>query len=141
MRSLTVVLDTNVLVAAIRSRTGASFALLSLLGEPEPRFRPAVSVPLVFEYEDALIRSLKASPLSEDDIGDILDFVCSVAIHQEVFYLWRPLLKDPGDDHVLEVAVAAGADYLVTHNVADFNGAQSVGIKVITPQVFLRKIR
>lgn len=140
MSELSVVLDTNVLVAAIRSREGASFALLSTLGENNPPYRPVVSVPLVLEYEDALLRSLQASVLSEEDIGDLLDFICSAATHQEIFYLWRPLLKDPGDDHVLEVAVAAGVDYLVTHNLADFSGAETVGIKVITPQQLLRII-
>ena len=140
MSHLSVVLDTNVLVAAVRSRDGASFALLSKLGDREVAFRPVVSVPLVLEYEDALLRSLEASPLDEGDIAGLLDFICSVAKHQEIFYLWRPLLRDPGDDHVLEVAVAASADYLVTYNVDDFTGAETVGVRLITPQQLLRKL-
>ncbi len=140
MSELSVVLDTNVLVAAVRSRDGASFALLSRLGETEPPYCPVVSVPLVLEYEDALLRTLGQGHLDETDIGELLDFVCSVATHQEIFYLWRPLLKDPGDDHVLEVAVAAGVDYLVTFNLGDFVGAETVGVKLITPQRLLRKL-
>jgi putative PIN family toxin of toxin-antitoxin system len=136
----TVVLDTNVLVAAIRSRDGASFALLSCLAEAEPPFLPVVSVPLVLEYEDAMVRSLADSPLNADDVEDLLDFVCSESKHQEIFYLWRPHLRDPGDDLVLEVAFAAAADFLVTFNLKDFAEAESVGVKCITPQQMLLKI-
>ena len=136
----TVVLDTNVLVAAIRSREGASFALLSCLAEADPPFVPVVSVPLVLEYEDAMARSLSASPLDAGDVEDLLDFFCSESKHQEIFYLWRPHLRDPGDDLVLEVAFAAGADFLVTFNLKDFVEAKSVGVKVITPQQMLLKI-
>ena len=135
-----VVLDTNVLVAAIRSNSGASFTLLSCLAEPEVLFVPVVSVPLVLEYEDAMLRSLEASPLSEQDVADILDFVCSVSVQQEIYYLWRPLLRDPGDDLVLEVAFAADADYLVTFNRKDFAGAESVGVAVTTPLELLQRI-
>jgi putative PIN family toxin of toxin-antitoxin system len=135
-----VVLDTNVLVAAIRSREGASFALLSCLAEADPPFVPVVSVPLVLEYEDAMARSLSASPLDAGDVEDLLDFFCSESKHQEIFYLWRPHLRDPGDDLVLEVAFAAGADFLVTFNLKDFVEAKSVGVKVITPQQMLLKI-
>ena len=140
MSAPTIVLDTNVLVAAIRSRDGASFALLSCLAEAEPPFVPVVSVPLVLEYEDAMARSLSTSPLDADDIADLLDFVCSVAKHQDIYYLWRPHLRDSGDDLVLEVAFAANADFLVTFNLKDFVEAKSVGVKVITPLQMLLKV-
>jgi putative PIN family toxin of toxin-antitoxin system len=107
-----VVLDTSVLVAGVRSRRGASFQLLSRIGTGA--FDIAVSVPLVLEYEDALIRHLTATDLSEDDVRDIIDYVCSVAVRQEVFYLWRPILRDPGDDLVLELAIAANCDAITT---------------------------
>lgn len=140
MDAVSVVIDTNVLVAAIRSRDGASFALLSLLAESEPPIEPVVSVPLVLEYEDAMVRSLGSTSLSESDIGDLLDFFCSVSTHQEIFYLWRPLLKDPGDDLVLEVAVAAEVDYLVTFNIRDFVGSETLGVKTISPRKLLKKL-
>lgn len=140
MDAVSVVIDTNVLVAAIRSRDGASFALLSMLAESKPPIEPVVSVPLVLEYEDAMVRSLGSTPLSESDIGDLLDFFCSVSTHQEIFYLWRPLLKDPGDDLVLEVAVAAEVDYLVTFNVRDFVGSETLGVKTISPRKLLKKL-
>jgi putative PIN family toxin of toxin-antitoxin system len=133
-----VVLDTNVLVAAVRSRRGASFQLLSLIGTGA--FEIAVSVPLVLEYEDALIRHLAATDLSEDDLRDIIDYMCSVAVRQEVFYLWRPVLKDPGDDLVLELAIAANCDAIVTHNIRDFAGLSRFGLRLLTPGEFLQEL-
>jgi putative PIN family toxin of toxin-antitoxin system len=134
-----VVLDTNVLVAALRSRRGASFQLISRIGTPE--FEIAVSVPLIFEYEDALIRHLAATPLEESDVRDLIDYICSVAIQQDVFFLWRPQLKDPGDDLVLELAVAANCNAVITHNVRDFVGARRFGVRVLSPGEFLNELR
>ncbi|MCA9623813.1 MAG: putative toxin-antitoxin system toxin component, PIN family [Myxococcales bacterium] len=130
-----VVLDTNVLVSAIRSRRGASFRVLSLVGAGY--FDIAISVPLVLEYEDAMLRSLSATNLGEDDIGAILDFVCSVARHQTIFYLWRPIARDPKNDMVAELAVAAGADAIVTHNLRDFAPVSQLGLRTITPHQLL----
>lgn len=129
-------LDTNVLVAAVRSRRGASFALLEHLGGEA--FDVAVSVPLVLEYEDALLRH--RGLLTTSDVGDILDYICSVARQQQVFFLWRPLLRDPKDDMVAEVAVAAGADAIITHNHRDFSGVVRLGPKVWSPQQLLARI-
>lgn len=132
-----VVLDTNVLVSAIRSRRGASFRVLSLVGSGH--FELAVSVPLVFEYEDALLRSLHATDLDEDDITAIIDFMCSVAKHQTIFYLWRPIARDPKDDMVAELAIAAAADAIVTHNLRDFAPVAELGLRVITPRQLLQE--
>jgi predicted nucleic acid-binding protein len=131
-----VVLDTNVLVAAIRSRRGASFRVLEQLGTGV--FDIVVSVPLVLEYEDAMLR--RRGALSAHEVGDVVDYICSVARRQPIFYLWRPLLRDPKDDMVAEVAVAAGAEAVVTHNRRDFTGLASFGIRVDTPQEFLKVI-
>lgn len=94
-----VVLDTSVVVSAVRSRKGASFQLLSRVGSDA--FELAISVPLVLEYEDALMRQLSATALDEADIAAIIDYICSVAVRQEIFFLWRPILRDPGDDLVV----------------------------------------
>ncbi len=133
-----IVLDTNVLVAGLRSRRGASFRLLSEVGRGG--FEIALSVPLVLEYEDVLLRQRKATGLSTADIDAIVNYLCSVGILQRVFYLWRPQLPDPGDDFVLELAVAASCGTVVTHNIRDFQGAARFGIKVMTPFAFLRQI-
>src|SRR5438552_9625566 len=108
-----VVLDTSVLVAGLRSSLGASFQLLSRIGTSQ--FDVVVSVPLVLEYEDALTRHSTATALSKRDLDDFIDYFCSVAIRQEIFFLWRPALRDSGDDLVLEVAVAANCEAIVTH--------------------------
>jgi putative PIN family toxin of toxin-antitoxin system len=133
-----VVIDTSVLIAGVRSRRGASFELLSRIGTGT--FEIAVSVPLILEYEDVLIRHLPATGLSESDARDIIDYICSVAVRQEVFYLWRPILRDPGDDLILELAVAARCDAIVTHNVRDFAGVGDFGLRLLTPGDFLREL-
>jgi putative PIN family toxin of toxin-antitoxin system len=133
-----VVLDTSVLVAGARSRSGASFQLLSRIGNDA--FDVAVSVPLVLEYEDALKRDPAATGFSNDDVQYVIDYICSVAVRQEIFYLWRPILRDAGDDLVLEVAVAANCDAIVTHNVRDFAGIERFGLELLTPGQFLQKL-
>jgi putative PIN family toxin of toxin-antitoxin system len=134
-----VVLDTNVIVAALRSRRGASYQLLSLLGED--RFEIAVSVPLVLEYEDALTRDLERGPYGRGEIDDLLDFLCTVAHRQSIFFLWRPCLPDPKDDMVLELAVAARCEAIVTHNGRDFVGTERLGIRIDKPGDFLRTLK
>jgi len=88
-----IVIDTNVLVAALRSRRGASFRLLSLSGGKH--FDINISVPLLLEYEAAAKRIAREVGLTHNDIDDILDYICSVASHRQIYFLWRPLLKDP----------------------------------------------
>lgn len=131
-----VVLDTNVLVAAIRSRRGASFRVLERLGTDA--YDIVISVPLVLEYEDALLRH--RGLLSPEEISDLIDYVCRVGRRQRIFYLWRPLLRDPKDDMVAEVAIAGGVEAVVTHNRRDFEGLEKFGSRVISPQEFLRLI-
>jgi len=133
-----VVLDTNVLVAGLKSRNGASFQILEMLG-PDAPFEPSLSVPLVLEYEMALRRTLGAE---DGRIEPVLDYVCHVADLREIFFLWRPFLRDAGDEMVLEVAVGAQAEEIVTHNVRDFEGVEErFGIKIVTPAEFLVRMR
>lgn len=133
-----IVIDTNVLVSALRSRRGASFKLLTLLGSA--KFQINVSVPLVLEYEDAAKREAHALGLRSEDIDDLLDYLCRVAKRRRIFFLWRPLLKDPKDDLVLEVAVEAGCDFIITYNQRDFAGSGRFGIEILTPKQFLTMI-
>ena len=133
-----VVLDTNVFVAALRSRRGASFQIVSRIGLGVFEF--ALSVPLVLEYEHALVQKRPRS-VTAADIGTLLDFVCAQGRHQDIFYLWRPLLRDPDDDMVLELAVAAACERIVTHNLRDVAGAEQFGVQVSSPAEFLDHIR
>ena len=136
MKKRRVVLDTNVVVAALRSRRGASFKLLSLLAED--RFEITISVPLLLEYEDVLARYIEVGLYGEQDVDDFLDFVCQVAHRQSIFFLWRPCLPDPKDDMVLELAVAAGCEAIVTYNQRDFVGAERFDLRIDAPRDFLR---
>lgn len=133
-----VVIDTNVLIAALRSRRGASHRLLTLIGDP--RWKMNLSVPLLFEYEAVAKRERHGSGLSDQDIDDILDYICSQGNHREIFYLWRPILQDPKGDFVLELAVESRSDFIITYNVRDFRGAERFGISVETPREFLRRL-
>ena len=133
-----IVLDTNVVIAALRSRRGASFQLLSLVDSGA--FEINASVPLVLEYEEVLYRELSALTLVADDVDDLLDYLCSVANRRQIHFLWRPYLKDPKDDMVLELAVTADCDYVVTYNRRDFQGAETFGVEVIEPVQLLRII-
>ena len=130
------VLDTNVLVAGFRSRRGASFRLLTLVRAE--RFEIAVSVPLALEYEAVLRVHARELSLSVDDVTGLVDYLCSVGRRQAIHFLWRPALRDPADEFILELAVAAECDAVVTHNVRDFAGARTFGVEIITPAAFVR---
>lgn len=133
-----VVLDSRVLVAGFRSRQGASYRLLELLRAG--RFQIAVSVPLALEYEAALVRHAAALGLSQHDAEGLVDYLCHVGHRQEIHFLWRPALTDPRDEFILELAVAAACEAIVTHNVYDFAGAAGLGVRVVRPAEFLRSI-
>jgi putative PIN family toxin of toxin-antitoxin system len=135
---LLVVVDTNVIVAGLRSRNGAAFKLLSLIGQN--RFKICLSVPVVIEYEDVLLAQLEHLHFSEADVRDFLDYLCSVGRHQAVHYLWRPYLRDAKDDLFLEVAVAGNCDAIITYNLRDFGGADKFGVRILTPGDFLQHI-
>jgi putative PIN family toxin of toxin-antitoxin system len=133
MSSFRIILDTNVLVAGLKSRRGASFKLLTLIDSG--LFSLHLSVPLAFEYEDVLNRSDLG--ISAPDSQALLDFICKLATHQPIFYLWRPYLKDAKDDMVLEAAVAAQARHIVTFNTRDFVGVGRFGVQALWPADFL----
>ncbi len=99
-----------------------------------------MSVPLVLEYEAALRRHARELGIQSQEATGLVDYLCSIGHRQEIYFLWRPALRDPRDEFVLELAVAARCDTIVTHNLGDFAGAKAFGIKVVTPATFLRSI-
>ena len=133
-----VVLDTNVIVAAQRSRRGASSLLLSLVGTGA--FDVHLAVPLAFEYEAVLTRQREEIGLSQEDVGALVDALCALAVPHRIYFLWRPYLRDAADEHVLELAIAARCDHIVTYNRRDFAGAEQFGIGVVDPRAFLQQI-
>lgn len=139
MKPPDIVLDTNVIVAALRSKRGASNKLLSLVGTQ--KFEIHDSVALILEYEDVLQRYRTELGLSQDDVSDFIDALCSMAHHHKIYFLWRPTLSDVNDELILELAVTAQCEYIVTHNVSDFKGIDKFGIRAITPREFLQIIR
>jgi len=136
MKPVSVVVDTNVLVAAARSQRGASFALLQTL--PSAKWRMNLSPALMLEYEAKLKTEAlrQGRPLAVVD--RFLDFLAAISDRRQTYFLLRPFLRDPGDDFVIELAVAGRAQFLVTHNVRDFAGAAEYGINVSRPHEFLR---
>ena len=134
-----VVIDTNVIVSALRSQRGASALLLSMLGRG--LFEVDISVPLALEYEDALLRKRDELGLSANDVVELVDSLCAVARrHDRIYFKWWPMLPDERDEHILDLAVKAQCDAIITYNVRDFSGVERFGIRAIDPQTFLREI-
>ena len=135
-----VVLDTNILVAASRSRHGASFAVLRALREG--RFVALASVPLMLEYEAVLLRpeQLDASHRTPEMTTAFLDAMSLLAEPVELFFLWRPQLRDAADEMVMETALNGRAHALITLNARDFKPAKSFGLEVLSPGAFLQTL-
>ena len=135
MKKIQVVIDTNVIISALRSQYGASYKLLMLL--EKANFETNLSVPLLLEYEDVSKRQAEELELSEKTIDNILDYLCIVSRLWKIHYLWRPLLKDPKDDMVLELAVASKSEAIITYNKRDFSGVEQFEVRLMTPQELL----
>lgn len=136
--ALQIVIDTNVFVSAFRSKRGASYKLLSLIDSA--KFEINISVPLILEYEDVAKRQSRQLGLTYTDIDDILNYLCLRSNHWKIFFLWCPYLKDPKDDMVLELAVEARCQYIITYNRKDFEGIEKFGIAVKSPKEILQEI-
>jgi putative PIN family toxin of toxin-antitoxin system len=132
-----IVIDTNVIYSALRSNLGASYLLLDALSEGKVEF--AISTALAFEYEDVLKRPDAGLVFSEEEIDEILDSIISLGVRCSPHFLWRPSLKDPKDDMVLELAIVSGAKRIITHNIKDFRDTPSLGVTAITPLEYVRK--
>ena len=128
------------MVAAARSRRGASFALVEMI--PLRRFEVYLSISLYMEWVAVLTRAQNLPPeTSVDTTLGFLRQLASFARLQDIHYLWRPFLPDPDDDMVLELAFAANCDFIVTHNIGDFRESLQLGIPAIKPRNFLKSLR
>jgi predicted nucleic acid-binding protein len=101
------------------------------------QFEVALSVPVFLEYQEVCHRTREFTNRSVRQVDDILNYLCSVCTLHAVHYLWRPFLSDPDDDMILELAVAANASHIVTHNIRDFRGCDRFGVTAIKPADFL----
>lgn len=136
------VLDTSVLVAAIRSPTGASGLLVEAVVAGD--LKPLVSVPLVLEYESVLTRPehLAAAGFAAEEAVNIVKAFCRMGELVQLPFLLRPRLRDPDDEFVLETAFHGKAEAIVTFNSRDFLEAAKVfGIAAISPHDAVRRMR
>ncbi len=135
-----IVIDTSVLVAAARSRNGASFKLVSML--PMPEIEIALTIAVYTEWQAVMTRPENLPPgATADDALAFLRYLASIAHLQDVYFLWRPFSRDPDDDMIVECAVASGCDYIVTHNVKDFRRVAELNVQVATPAEILNLLR
>jgi putative PIN family toxin of toxin-antitoxin system len=136
------VLDTDVVVAALRSGTGASAEILRLAGIG--RVRLIVSVPLVLEYEAVLSRAehRAVTRLGASELATFLDGLIALSDHTAVYFTYRPVTRDPADELVVEAALNGRADAIVTFNRRDFgDGPSQFGIGCLLPREILEKMR
>lgn len=134
-----VILDTNVVVAAMRSHTGASAKLLEMLSTGI--YTIALSAPLAFEYEEVLVRELVPAIATLADVDAVIRFLCDVSEKYDPGRSRHPMGVDPDDEFVLELAAQAGVDYIVTHNIRHFATATASGINAVLPAHFLALVK
>jgi putative PIN family toxin of toxin-antitoxin system len=137
-----VVLDTSVVVAALRTRAGAGNAVLRLVANR--RLVPLATPPLFLEYEDVLKRPEQriAHGLTLEMVDDFLAELAALLEPVEVRFLWRPQVRDPSDEMVLEAAINGRADALVTYNIRDFAVAgERFAVLVLRPPELLKMVK
>lgn len=130
------VIDTNVLVAALRSSSGASHEVL--LAAYRHDFEVALSVPLLAEYDDVCHRTGSGISIPASAVDDVINWIAQISRQQTIHYLWCAILPDSKDDMVLEVAVAAGTSHIITFNHKHLKKASEFGIAVVTSSEFLK---
>lgn len=139
MERIQIVVDTNVLVAAFRSKRGAARLMLDKLNDT--RWEVNLSTAMLLEYEDVLKRPEMHEHIALEDVDPFLQGMSAIARFHEIFYLWRTSINDdPNDAFVLELAVRSGSDFIVTFNRKHFTAAADFGIKLVTPKEFLQTL-
>jgi len=134
-------LDADAIVAAMRSPSGASAEIIRKVRREKVAL--LLSVPLAMEYEAVCLRPEHqlAAGLSEQEVRIFVDAVIAIAEPVKIHYLWRPQLRDPSDEMVLETAVNGRANLLITFNVRDYGMAPArFGIEVMTPRDAVERI-
>lgn len=138
-----IVLDTNILVSALLGPGGASREILR--GCLRNEYQPLMGNALFLEYESLLARDdlFVGCLLSLAEREALFDAFLNVCHWVDIYYAWRPNLRDKADNHLIELAVAGGATRLVTKNLRDFRNAELIfpGVKVISPEEFIQEVR
>ena len=135
---LRVILNTDVFLSGLSSRNGSSFQILKMI--KNELFKLVVSVPLVFEYHHSAKRASRLLGLTHEQIDDVLDYFCLVAYRQSITHHWRTYFQDPKSEMILSLALASDADYIITHKTEPIVDMKRFGIRIVTPQLFLKKI-
>ncbi len=142
MAAQRVVIDTNVLTGALLRGPGQNRAVLRACFED--RLRPLLGQALFLEYEDVLGREelFRKSPLSTPERQRLFEAFLSVCEWAQIYFLWRPNLRDEGDNHLVELAVAGGAQVIVTNNIADFRASELrfPDIQILRPEALLKEL-
>ncbi|WP_330205531.1 putative toxin-antitoxin system toxin component, PIN family [Cyanobacterium sp. Dongsha4] len=136
MKKYQIVIDTNVILAGLKSSKGASFKLLSMMNDS--RFSINISATLIIEYEDVLKRNSLNLGLTFDEIERFISGICSIANHHEIFFLWRPLSTDPDDDFILDLAIKSQSDFIISYNEKHLKNIKNFRIDVLNPKQFLQ---
>ncbi|MDA7632780.1 PIN domain-containing protein [bacterium] len=126
------------IIAGLYSSRGASHALLKAFDSGS--LKMVISTALIFEYEDLLRRKQELLELADNEIEAALNQFCAKAECRRVHFLWRPRLTDAADDHLVELAMAAGGIPIATHNLRRFQGLDDLGIKIMSPQQMLKEL-
>jgi putative PIN family toxin of toxin-antitoxin system len=133
------VMDTNVLVAAFYSRIGASFEIFQRLRRDE--WMAVLSNHLIYEYEEILKREAAGLSLSLDDVDQILNALSARGEEWPLTHNWEPVLPDPDDEPLVQLAQESAARLIVTHNTGHLQPAAKLGIQVLKPGEFLVSLR
>jgi putative PIN family toxin of toxin-antitoxin system len=133
------VLDTNVIIAAFRSQTGAAFEIFRRLRLDE--WTAVLSNHLTYEYEEVLKRNAADLSLSLNDIDQILNALCARGEECLLTHDWEPVLNDADDEPLVQLAQESGALIIITHNIRHLQPAIALGIQVLKPEEFLFILR
>ena len=136
-----VVIDTSIWISALITKESNSRKIIRLA--LQEKLAPQMSEALFHEYESVMKRTKiqKSCTLTQKEQVELFNALLSVSRWNEVYYLWRPNLKDENDNFVIELAVASGAEYVITYNLRDFETAElSFNCKIITPEKFIKEI-
>ncbi len=136
----TIVVDTSIIISALIGKEGPSREILRLCLQEE--LKPLISNTLFLEYEDVSKREKiqELSPLTKNEIRQLLNAFYSVCRWVPIYYLWRPNLKDEADNFLIELALAGNALKIITNNIRDLENAELnfPNLEILTPEIFLR---
>ncbi|MGM0623562.1 MAG: putative toxin-antitoxin system toxin component, PIN family [Campylobacterota bacterium] len=136
-----IVIDTSVWISALITKDSKARELLRFVFQA--KLAPQISEALFREYEDVMKRKKiqSVTPLNLTEQSELFEAYLSTCTWNEIYYMWRPNLKDENDNFVVELAVASGAEAIITYNAKDFKNAELIfGHKITTPEDFIKEI-